>query len=64
MISDEGKTTLTLYFTSFKAYFVKTNYNFAQFKNGKFRLFLNHPGMVLASSESPENVKYKRRINL
>ena len=31
VVSGQGKTTLTLYFKSFKDYYVKTNYNFAQF---------------------------------
>ena len=60
VLSGQGKTTLTLYFTSFKDYYVKTNYNVAQFwyKITLFPnislLFLNHQGIVQESSESTE----------
>ena len=58
VVSGRGKTTLTLYFTSFKDY-VKTNDNFALFwykiifLANFVRLLLDHPGMVLGSSEGP-----------
>ena len=56
-MSSQGKTTLTLYITSFIDYYVKMpiqNYNILPIF---VRLFLNHPGMILSSSEVPGTPK-------